>query len=371
MSSVALRRPLIRTPLRKQAPSATKRIASFSPAFFSHSFALSAGSLSGFHAAPLFAKPSLVSARSYSVFASKYLDPKNDLAFKRIFGTERHKSIPIDFLNATLNLNGLDKIVDLEFLNPIQTSEIDSKKTSIVDVLVRDQRGIQYIVEMQVAKVEGFEKRAQYYAAKTYCAHFGKGGKYKDLKRVVFLAITDYTMFPNKSEYKSDHVILDTNTHENDLKDFSFTFVELPKFTKTLEELNTIEDRWYFFLKHADESANIQEILSKHPEIKEAYEVLDRSHWSEADLFWYEKSFLDTADLFGALDAAKSDGVKKGKVQGKIEGIKEGIKEGILEGEKKKTHEFALKLLKKGTPIEEISELVDLTPEEIKNIRPK
>ena len=145
----------------------------------------------------------------------------------------------------------------------------------------------------------------------------------------------------------------------------------VPKFTKTLEELNTIEDRWYFFLKHADESANIQEILSKHPEIKEAYEVLDRSHWSEADLFWYEKSFLDTADLFGALDAAKSDGVKKGKVQGKIEGIKEGIKEGILEGEKKKTHEFALKLLKKGTPIEEISELVDLTPEEIKNIRPK
>ena len=363
MSSVAMRRPFITTPIRKQVPSMTNRMTSFLPAFFARSFALSAGSLSGFHATPLFAKPSLISARSYSVFASKYLDPKNDLAFKRIFGTEKHKSIPIDFLNATLNLNGLDKIVDLEFLNPIQTPEIDSKKTSIVDVLVRDQRGIQYIVEMQVAKVEGFEKRAQYYAAKTYCAHFGKGGKYKDLKRVVFLAITDYTMFPNKSEYKSDHVILDTNTHENDLKDFSFTFVELPKFTKTLEELETIEDRWYFFLKHADESANIQEILSKHPEIKEAYEVLDRSHWSESDLFWYEKSFLDTADLFGALDAAKSDGIKEGKV--------EGVKEGILEGEKKKTHEFALKLLKKGTPIQEISELIDLTPEEIENIRPK
>ncbi len=96
MSSVAMRRPFITTPIRKQVPSMTNRMTSFLPAFFARSFALSAGSLSGFHATHLFAKPSLISARSYSVFASKYLEPKNDLAFKRIFGTEKHKSITID-----------------------------------------------------------------------------------------------------------------------------------------------------------------------------------------------------------------------------------------------------------------------------------
>ncbi|NGX54030.1 MAG: hypothetical protein K1000chlam4_00752, partial [Chlamydiae bacterium] len=106
---------------------------------------------------------------------SRYLDPKNDLAFKKVFGTEKHKRIPMDFLNAVFDLQGDKRIIDLEFLNPRQSPEIDARKESIVDLLVQDQRGVKYIVEMQVAKIEGFEKRAQYYAAKTYCAHFGKG----------------------------------------------------------------------------------------------------------------------------------------------------------------------------------------------------
>ncbi len=188
---------------------------------------------------------------------SRYLDPKNDLSFKKIFGEEKHKRIPIDFLNALLDLKDERRIIDLEFLNTVQPPHIAARKESIVDVLVQDQRGIKYIVEMQVAKVEGFEKRAQYYAAKTYCAHFGKGKKYHDLKKVVFLAITDYIVFPKKTGYKSDHIILDDKTHEHDLKDFSFTFVELPKFTKKLHELKSLEEKWCYFLKHADESDDI------------------------------------------------------------------------------------------------------------------
>lgn len=87
-------------------------------------------------------------------------------------------------------------------------------------MLVRDQRGIKYIVEMQVAKVEEFEKRAQFYATKTYCAHFGIGKKYYDLTKVIFLAITDYVVFSKKSQYTSAHILLDNHTYEHDLKDF-------------------------------------------------------------------------------------------------------------------------------------------------------
>ncbi len=247
---------------------------------------------------------------------SKYLDPKNDLAFKKVFGAEKHKRIPISFLNAVFHLSGEKEIIDLEFLNTTQPPAIEARKESIVDVLVQDQRGSKYIVEMQVAKVEGFEKRAQYYAAKTYCAHFGRGKKYQDLKKVIFLAITDYTVFPKKEKYKSNHVILDDHTHEHDLKDFSFTFVELPKFNKTLKNLKTIEDRWYYFLKHADESNDINEILSQHPEIKEAYQVLDRYRWTENELQWYEKLIMNTADAQGMLDAAKNEGHKEGYEEG-------------------------------------------------------
>ncbi len=291
---------------------------------------------------------------------SRYLDPKNDLAFKKIFGTEKHKRIPIDFLNAVFGLKGDKRIVDLEFLNPRQTPEIDARKESIVDLLVQDQRGTKVIVEMQVAKIEGFEKRAQYYAAKTYCAHFGKGGRYHDLKKVIFLAITDYVVFPKKEYYKSDHVILDNKSYENDLKDFSFTFIELPKFVKTIDQLKTIEDQWYYFFKHADESENIKEILARHPEIKEAYEVLDRFSWTENELQWYEKIIMNTADAQGMLDAAQSEGRKKG--------LEEGERKGLEKGEKKKALEFARKLLKRNRPIEEIAEYTGLSVEEIQNL---
>ena len=64
----------------------------------------------------------------------------------------------------------------------------------------------------------GFEKRAQYYVSKTYCSQAQIGDKYPDLKEVVFIAIADFTMFPNKKRYKSDHVILDKESHEHDLK---------------------------------------------------------------------------------------------------------------------------------------------------------
>ena len=246
---------------------------------------------------------------------SRYLDPKNDLSFKKVFGEEKHKRIPIDFLNAVFNLTGDHQIIDLEFLNPHQPPAIAARKESLIDVLVRDHRGVKFIVEMQVAKVEGFEKRAQFYAAKTYCTHFGREKKYHDLTKVVFLAITDYIVFPKKDRYKSEHVILDNHTYENGLKDFSFTFVELPKFIKTIDQVRTIEDKWYYFLKHADESNEISEVLSQHPEIKEAYDVLDRYHWTEEELQYYDKLIMNEADLHGTLEAAKKEGKEEGKLE--------------------------------------------------------
>lgn len=288
--------------------------------------------------------------------STRYLDPKNDLAFKKVFGAEKHKRIPIDFLNAVFHLEGKNRIVSLEFLNTKQPPEIEARKESIVDVLVEDQAGVKYIIEMQVAKVEGFEKRAQYYAAKTYCAHFGRGKKYYDLKKVVFLAITDYIVFPNKKGYKSDHIILDSASYEHDLKDFYFTFVELPKFNKSLEELTTIEDKWYYFLKHADESKDIEQFLSHHPEIKEAYEILDRYYWSESELQWYDKLIMNVADAQGIIDAAKTEGREEGR--------KEGRKEGEMEIKLK----IARAMFEKGLPIDEIASLTSLSENEISTL---
>ena len=307
--------------------------------------------------------------------SSKYLDPKNDLAFKKIFGEEKHKRIPIAFLNAVFHLSGPDEIQDLEFLNTVQPPEIQARKESIVDVLVRDQKGDKYVVEMQMSKIEGFEKRAQYYAAKTYCSHFNAGSPYWELKKVIFLAITSYIVFPDKQEYKSNHKILDDQTYENDLKDFYFAFVELPKFTKEIHELKTLEEKWYYFLKHAEESKHPDQSLLSNEEIKEAYEVLDKTYWEEWELQEYDRVAMSIADAQGALLAAKNEGlaegIEKGLAEGRQEGLAEGRQEGRQEGLVEGRFSIALSLLQMGLPAEQILKATELTSDEMEDLKKK
>ena len=185
---------------------------------------------------------------------SKFLDPKNDFAFKRIFGSERNKDILIHFINDILRFEGNSKIKEVSLIKTAQDPEIAASKQSLIDVLCSDEMGRKYIIEMQVAKTKGFEKRAQYYAAKAYSQQLNRAEDYANLKEVIFIAIADFVMFEEKESYYSTHYILDENGYSRDLKDFSFTFLELPKFHKTIEELETLLDKWAYFFKHAEET---------------------------------------------------------------------------------------------------------------------
>ena len=182
-----------------------------------------------------------------------FLDPKNDFAFKRIFGNKKHKKVLIGFLETVLKSQISPPIQKLTFLKTIQDPEVASKKQSVVDVMCQDQKGSYYIVEMQVASQTGFEARAQYYASRAYTSQMNQGEEYKDLKEVIFLAIANYIVFPNKKDYKSEHCTLDRKTGENDLDKIFFTFVELPKFKKLLKQEGrslqdlTLEEKWYYF----------------------------------------------------------------------------------------------------------------------------
>ena len=227
---------------------------------------------------------------------SKFLDPKNDIAFKRVFGSENHKDILIHFINDILELKDSEQIESVEFLSPIQDPEIAYKKQSIIDVLCRDKNGVQIIVEMQVAPTKGFEKRAQYYAAKAYSRQLNSGsgedGRYEHLKEVIFIAIANCTIFKDKAEYKSDHVILDKNSYEHDLQDFSFTFIELPKFKKDkISELETIIEKWCYFFKYAANTSeeDLKKLIGSDLVINQAYEALNQFNWTEQELIAYEQ----------------------------------------------------------------------------------
>ena len=294
---------------------------------------------------------------------SKFLDPKNDIAFKKIFGNEKNKDILIHFLNDILVFDGKSSIQNLSFLKPIQDPEIVSKKTSIVDILCTDEKGLEYIIEMQVAKTKGFEKRAQYYASKAYSSQANKSDEYHNLKAVIFLAIADFIMFPTKKEYKSDHIILDKKSYEHDLKDFSFTFVELPKFDKTLEELSTIQEKWCYFFKHAQETSltDLKKLTGKDNIIEKAYHVLNSAFWTEEELDAYEQAEKKIKDYVATMEQKFDEGLAKG--------IAEGLAKGIAEGIIKEKLELATKLLKKNYSINDIAELTGLTIETIAKLK--
>lgn len=296
----------------------------------------------------------------------KLLDPKNDVAFKRIFGTEKNKDILIHFLNDMLVFKGKTLIQDVTFLSPIQDPEIFVKKTSIVDVLCKDTLGNTYIVEMQVAKAKGFEKRAQYYASKAYCSQIHVGEHYQNLKEVIFLAIADYVMFPEKKALKSDHVILDRTTYEHDLTDFSFTFLEIGKFTKKKGDIDSLEnlvEKWCYFFKYAEDVTpeELQKVVGNDLVIRKAYEELNRFYWTEEELATYEAMVKRELDYEAVLEQ-KYDEMK---AQGIAQGIEQGITQGITESQRV----CASKMIAKQKSDEEILEFSGLTRDELMDLK--
>ncbi|UVW84530.1 Rpn family recombination-promoting nuclease/putative transposase [Wolbachia endosymbiont of Aedes albopictus] len=256
---------------------------------------------------------------------SKFLDPKNNYAFKRIFGSEKNKDILVHLLNDILGLTGEAKIKDVKFLNPILNPDIASQKESIVDVLCRDSKGIQTIVEMQVARTTGFEKRAQYYAAGAYFSQADVGGKYQDLKEVIFIAITDFVLFPEDSEHISTHHILNIKTYRHYLKDFKFVFIELPKFTKTKEDqLENIFEKWCYFFKYASETSeeDLQKIVGSDEVIGRAYNELVGYNWTKEERAIYYDDKKREDDNFSCIMQSRIEG----KIEGKIEVAKNLLK---------------------------------------------
>ena len=299
----------------------------------------------------------------------KFLDPKNDIAFRKIFGSESNKDILIHFLNDVLSFKGNKPIQKVTFLKTIQDPDIASKKTSIVDILCEDEDGCIYIVEMQVAGTSGFEKRAQYYASKAYCSQANVGDKYHNLKEVIFLAIADYIMFPEKKEYKSDHVILDKKTYEHDLKDFSFTFIELPKFNKTIEELSTLEEKWCYFFRHAEETSleDLERLIGKDLIMKRVYHELNRFFWNEKELLSYEQAEKAKNDYLSSMGKRFAEGIAVGKAEGKAEGIAEERVKATQEKELALKN-MARSLLRQGVSISVVHFATQLSLKEIEEL---
>ncbi len=239
----------------------------------------------------------------------KFVDIKNDIAFRKIFGNENRKEVLISFLNAVLLRNENNKIVSVDILTPYLLPDIKGGKVTIVDVKAKDQNEKTYIVEMQVAEIDGFDKRVLYYASKSYSAQINRGDEYEKLNTTYFIGILDFEVTKNTS-YISRHKVLDTETSENYIKDIEFNFIELPKFTKQENELETVIDQWVYFLKNAENLDVIPENL-KDEGLKYAYEDADRHNWTKAELEAYDYVLMREQDDRGRIEFAEKKAAKQ------------------------------------------------------------
>ena len=271
----------------------------------------------------------------------KFVDIKNDIAFRKIFGNENKKEILISFLNAILELPKGKKIKKIEIKNPFQLPEIKDLKSSILDVRVTDERDISYIVEMQVEQPDGFDLRVQYYTAKQFSSQIIRGDDYPKLNQVIFIGILDFKFFEDDDDYITRHRTVNVKTQKSSLKGMEYNFVELPKFIKELENCKMLVDKWIYFIKNAP-NLNVIPADIKDEGLKHAYEDADRHNWTKEELESYHYAEMRRQDEKGKTELAVKKAVEK------------AVEKASKTAREERDMEIAKKMINANEPIEKI-----------------
>lgn len=280
----------------------------------------------------------------------QFVDVKNDIAFRKIFGNENRKIILLSFLNAVMRLKGDDVMEDVEIVNPYQLPIIRNLKASIIDVKARDKNGKTYIIEMQVSEPEGMDKRLLYYASKEYSQQIESGELYSKLNPVIFIGIFDFR-FTKGNKYLSHHAVCDVENGERTIKDMDFYFIELPKFKKAMTDLQEVTDKWIYFIKEAE---NLEVVPANVDDegLKAAYQDASKYAWTKDELIAYDYAAMREQDERGKLELA----------------VKRAEKRGEELGEEKSRINTVIKLHGKNMSPEQIADLLDISTEEVRDI---
>ncbi len=301
----------------------------------------------------------------------RYLNPKADLTFKKVFG--EHPDLVISFLNALLPFETPeDEITEVEYLNPELVPRTPLHKDSIVDVRCKDHIGRQFIVEMQMMWTSAYKQRVLFNASKAYVSQLDKGGDYQLLQPVYSLNLVNDT-FSDSETYYHDYRIVEVADTQEVIEGLRFIFIELPKFTPKNYEDKKMQVLWLRYLTEINEKTiEVPEELRENPEINKAVMQLEESAFTEGQLRGYEKFWdiisTEKMHISSAIHDGLERGIKQGLERGIKQGLEKGIKEGREEGIKESKKEMASALKRHNVPMDIIMETTGLTAEEIKGL---
>ena len=294
----------------------------------------------------------------------KYLNPKADLTFKRVFG--EHPDLVMSLLNALLPLTADQEIADIEYLPSEMVPENPLRKNSIVDVRCKDKQGRQFIVEMQMIWSPEFKQRVLFNASKAYVRQMSVGEQYELLQPVYSLNLVNEIFEPELEGYYHHYQMIHVENSDKVIDGLQLIFVELPKFTPHSYSEKRMQVLWLRYLTEInDETREVPEELMANPEVKKAVDALEVSAFTDAQLAGYEK-FWDIISVEKTLyNSAERRGMEKGMAEGMEKGMEKGIEKGIEKGMAEERHLIALNMKKQDVSFELISQCTGLSIKEI------
>jgi len=226
------------------------------------------------------------------------IDPKIDIAFKKVFGSERFGDLTAALINAVREPPPEHRVIEVQFLNPYSDKITLDDKLSILDVKARDQSEWLYDLEMQMLVLAALSPRALYYWAKSYAEQLSAGDDYTRLRRTISICFVNGVVFREWPEYHTCFRLLDPSGELCLTEDLEIHIIELPKFRKMLAELETDLDFWLYFLKNGEElDADALPAELDRGEIRKAMGVLKMLAQSDMERELYEGRLKAKRDL--------------------------------------------------------------------------
>ena len=282
----------------------------------------------------------------------KYLNPRADLTFKRVFG--EHPDLVMSLLNALLPLAANQEITEIEYLPSEMVPENPLRKNSIVDVRCKDKQGRQFLVEMQMIWSPEFRQRVLFNASKAYVRQINIGEEYELLQPVYSLNLVNEVFEPELEGYYHHYQMIHVENTDKVIEGLQLIFVELPKFTPHTFSEKKMQVLWLRYLTEINEQTReVPEELMANPEVKKAVDALEVSAFTDAQLAGYEKFW----DIISVEKTLYNSAIRRG--------MAEGMEKGKAEGKAEECHLIASNLKQQGIPFKTISQCTGLSIKEI------
>lgn len=244
----------------------------------------------------------------------RYINPFTDFGFKKLFGEEANKDLLIDFLNQLLGQEtGL--ITDLTYLRNEHIGSAQEDRKAIFDLYCQNQKGERFIVELQKARQKYFKDRSLYYSTFAIQEQAQTGEWNFQLQRVYTVSIMDFEFDETQTDQQKfihDIGLFDSQTQQRFTDKLRYIYVEMPKFAKQEEELETHFDKWLYVLKNL---ATFQDIPARLQEriFRRLFDVAELARYTPDDRRAYQNSLKYYRDIKNVIDTAFEEGREEGR----------------------------------------------------------